>query len=288
MNIWKAGAYVMKTAAKKYRKGLCFPMMIFFALMLCGCSADTDNDQKDYGVFLSIGPSEMYKAEGYRTVVIDGQYFSEDDIMHLKEQGSTVYSYLNIGSVEDFRDYYDTYSELTLGEYENWYGERWVNVASARWQEFLVSLEEELLDKNIDGFFVDNCDVYYEYPTDEIFDGLTIILEQLMEYGKPVIINGGDTFVTRYREKFGSAQRIMTGVNQESVWTRIDFETGELSASISVDREYFEAYLKACCSDGADVYLIEYTTDTVLKKQISEYCAENRFHYYISDSVELD
>ncbi|MGN0691148.1 MAG: endo alpha-1,4 polygalactosaminidase [Oscillospiraceae bacterium] len=278
----------MKTSAKKYRKGLCFTLIIYIALTLCGCGEKADDGMKDYGVFLSIGSSEMYKAEGYRTVVIDAQYFSEDDILHLKDRGSTVYSYLNIGSVEDFRDYYDEYSELTLGEYENWEGERWVNTASDKWQDFLVSLEEELLDKNIDGFFVDNCDVYYMYPTDEIFDGVTAVLEHLMEYGKPVIINGGDTYVMRYMEKYGSARKIMAGVNQESVWTRIDFESGELSESYAEDREYFEEYLKACSSDGADVYLIEYTDDPALKKQISEYCEANRFHYYISDSVELD
>ena len=262
-------------------------IILFSALLLCGCGGAKE-EARDYGVFLSLSSSDMDKIEGYDTVVIDAQYFSADDISHLKEQGSTVYSYINIGSIENFRDYYDEYSGLALGAYENWDEEQWINAASPEWQEFLVSLEEELLDKNIDGFFVDNCDVYYVYPEDDIFEGLTAILEHLTEYGKPVIINGGDTYVMKYKENYGSLRQIMTGVNQESVWSRIDFETGGFSAKSDDDRAYFQDYIEMCGKEGLDVYLIEYTKDEALKKQIEKYCLEHRFRYYISDSIELD
>lgn len=262
-------------------------VMIFSALLLCGCGG-VEEKARDYGVFLSLSSSDIDKIEEYDTVVIDAQYFSAEDISRLKEQGSTVYSYINVGSIEKFRDYYDEYSHLALGAYENWDEEQWINAASPEWQEFLVSLEEELLDKNIDGFFVDNCDVYYVYPRDDIFEGLTAILKHLMAYGRPVIINGGDTFVTEYREKYGSLKHIMTGVNQESVWSRIDFETGGFSAQTAEDRAYFQEYIEMCGKEGLDVYLIEYTKDEALKKHIEKYCLENRFRCYISDSIELD
>ena len=258
------------------------------AFPFCGCGRADSENGRDYGVFLSLDSSDMDKIEGYQTVVIDAQYFSESDISHLKEQGSAVYSYLNVGSVEDFRDYFDTYSTLALGDYENWDGEKWVDVSAQAWQSFLAELEESLLEKDIDGFFVDNCDVYYEYPTEEIFDGLSAILLHLMEHGKPVIINGGDSFVTEYRERNGSIKQVMTGVNQESVWSRIDFETNRFSAQPKEEREYFRSYVETCAADGIEVYLLEYTTDPALKKRIGQYCSENGFHYYISDSIELD
>ena len=208
--------------------------------------------------------------------------------MHLKEQGSTVYSYLNVGSVENFRTYYDDYSYLALGAYENWDEEQWMDVSSPVWQEFLVSLEEELLTKGIDGFFIDNCDVYYQYHTEEIFEGLTVILEHLMKYDMPVIINGGDTYVMEFMDMHGSAHQIMTGVNQESVWGEFDFETGNYIAQSKDNRDYFEYYVESCRDDGLDVYLIEYTTNFALKWKIKKYCAKNQFHYYISDSIALD
>ena len=277
------------------RKKHCIVLCSFLilAILLAGmyeCEVFGKNRrrQKDYGVFLSLDASDMDRITEYQTVVIDAQYFSKKDIAYLKKQGCTVYSYINIGAIENFREYYDEYSNLTLGEYENWEEEQWVDVSSTVWQNFLVSLEEELLDKSIDGFFVDNCDVYYVYHTDDGFEGLTTILEHLMEYGKPVIINGGDTYVMEYETREGSIQRIMTGVNQECVFSRINFKKDSFSAQKKTDREYFQDYIETCDRQGCDVYLIEYTTDRKLKRKIKKYCKKKGFHYYISDSIELD
>lgn len=259
------------------------------SLGLFGCEYGRMLDGRPgYGVFLSLGPSDMAKIAEYQTVVIDAQYFSKKDIAYLKAQGCTVYSYINIGSIENFRDYYNTYSKLTLGNYQNWKEEQWIDVSSAKWQQFLVSLEKKLLDKGIDGFFVDNCDVYYEYPTEAIFEGITTILEHLMEYHKPVIINGGDTYIMRFQQFRGSLIRIMTGVNQETVWSKINFDTGRFSTQTKSERNYFQNYIEMCDSYGLDVYLLEYTTDNRLKQKIEKYCAKNKFQYYISDSIELD
>ena len=257
--------------------------------LLSGCKPiEKEENSKDYGVFISLDSSDMDEISEYETVVIDAQFFTQKDIASLKKQGCTVYSYINVGSVENFRDYYDSYSDLTLGAYENWDEERWVDVSSDRWKKFMATLADELSDKGIDGFFVDNCDVYYVYPTDDIFEGLTGILENLMQYDKPVIINGGDTYVIKYMEIYGSPERIMTGVNQESVWSKINFDTGEFFAQTEDDREYFREYIETCDRCGLDVYLIEYTTDSGLKDKIKKYCDDHGFRYFISDSIELD
>lgn len=277
-----------KSIVKKYGLVICSITILIIIIFIGISIVNKEDHELEYGVFLNLDASDMDRIEGYQTLVIDAQYFSKEDIMQLKEKGSTVYSYLNIGSIENFRTYYDAYSYLALGAYENWDEEQWIDVSSPVWQEFLVSLEEELLAKGIDGFFIDNCDVYYQYHIEEIFEGLTVILEHLMRYDTPVIINGGDTYVMEFMDMHGSAHQIMTGVNQESVWGEFDFETGNYIAQSKDNREYFESYVEACRDDGADVYLLEYTTDFALKWKIKKYCANNQFHYYISDSIELD
>ena len=73
------------------------------------------------------------KLKNYETVVIDAQYFSKKDIRKLHAGGTKVYSYLNIGSIENFRSYYKTYEHLAIGDYENWEEEKWVNVADNLW-----------------------------------------------------------------------------------------------------------------------------------------------------------
>ena len=132
-----------------------------------------------------------------------------------------------------------------------------MDVSVPAWQKFIEQLSKKLFEKGVDGFFIDNCDVYYYAPRKSIFEGLTAILQNIMTLKKAVIINGGDTYVTKYRERYGAVDHIMTGVNQESVWS------------------------------GMEVYLLEYTTDEKLIQKIKKYCKEQNFHFYISNSLEL-
>ena len=47
-------------------------------------------------------------------------------------------------------------------------------------------------------------------------------------------------------------------------------------------------YIERYGAQGADIYLLEYTRDEELISEITEYCHDMGFKYYISDSVELD
>lgn len=282
---------ISKIAMKnKYRNlVIVCTLLISFLPAICVTPAVAKTTaKKDYGVFLGLDASELDKIAGYKTVVIDAQYFSKKDIMYLKKQGCTVYSYLNVGSIEKFRGYYDKYSKFAMGDYENWDSEKWMDVSRAGWQKFLASLEKKLLKNGIDGFFVDNCDVYYEYPKKKIFKGLTKILKHLMKLGKPVIINGGDVYVLKYKAYHGNLSDIMTGVNQETVWSKINFDTGKFLKQNKNDRQYFQKYVETCDREGIDVYLLEYTKSRKLQSRIKKYCRKRHFHCYISDSVELD
>lgn len=237
-----------KSGKNRRKRNACFFLGILslVTVVLClsaSCNADGRKAQKyAYGVFLNADRKAVPKLKNYETVVIDAQYFSKKDIRKLHAGGTKVYSYLNIGSVENFRPYYKTYEHLAIGDYENWEEEKWVNVADKDWQEFMDTLAGKLKKKGVDGFFIDNCDVYDYAHKKDIFDGLTVILKKIRAMGKPVVVNGGDIYVTAYQSRYGSAADIMTGVNQESVWSRIDFTTktfhtqkkrsGSISASI--------------------------------------------------------
>ena len=91
--------------------------------------------------------SQIKKLYGYRLVVIDAQYFSAKDIRTLHKKGVKVYTYLNVGSIENFRDYYKKYEYLTIGTYENWEEEKWVDVSNKDWQKFMGKLSKKLLKK---------------------------------------------------------------------------------------------------------------------------------------------
>lgn len=266
---------------------LIFVIVLISGYFLIKDSNTSTFEKNDYGVFLNADASSLKQLKNYDLIVIDAQYFTKSDIELLHQNGTKVYTYLNIGSIENFREYYTTYEKLTIGRYEHWDEEKWVDVADPDWQKFIEQLSQELFEKGVDGFFIDNCDVYYYAPRESIFEGLTAILQNIMTFDKAVIINGGDTYVTEYSERYGAIDHIMTGVNQESVWSAIDFDKGTFYEQTKETRDYYCNYLEACQADGMDVYLLEYTTDKKLIQKIKKYCNEHDFHFYVSNSLEL-
>ncbi|WP_026525907.1 endo alpha-1,4 polygalactosaminidase [Butyrivibrio sp. MB2005] len=249
----------------------------------------------DYGVFLSLNSNKktMRKLAGYKTIVIDVQNdFTKEDIRKLRKAGHKVYSYINVGAIENYRDYYNDFSDVMLDVYENWEDERWVDVSKEKWQNFIVNdLSERIKATGVDGFFVDNVDVYYMYKDAAfgpgIYDGLEIILKGLSKKGK-VIINGGDTFVTEYYDRNGSLDGILDGVNQESVFTRIiDYDKNKFGKSDKDSEKYFTSYLKKVKKCKKKVYLLEYTKNKRLKKKIKNYCKKKGYKYYISGNLNL-
>ena len=279
-----------------HHRSICMVLALCLTLLLVGCTAKSqtaesqtaESQTADYGVFLSV-TEDLSALRDYKTVVIDAQYFSGAEIEAFRADGHTVYSYLNVGSLENFRDYYATYAPLTLGAYEHWDEERWIDVADQRWQRFLTeTLIPALLEKHIDGFFVDNCDVYAYAPTKDILEGLSTILHTLVGTGKAVLINGGDVYLDAYCASGGQWQDVLTGINQESVFTKILWDEDRFAAASPEDRDYFLDYIERYASQGAEIYLLEYTRDRRLIAEIQDYCQKNGFHFYISDSLELD
>ena len=138
----------------------------------------------------------------------------------------------------------------------------------------------------LDGFFLDNADVYYQYPTDNIFEGLCTILEGLRSYDLTLIINGGDPFVLRCMEE-DTASALFDGINQETVFTRIDFADQTYGQQPEAETEYFQEYLSVAKEYGLSVYLLEYGADQALAGQIDAYCSENGFLWYNAAGLEL-
>lgn len=247
-----------------------------------------------YGVFLDYD-GDLSELSEYDYLVIDAQYHTAEEIDAFKRAryGNCIYSYIDIGSIENFRDYYDRFEDLALGDYENWEEEKWVDVSDERWQRFILEeLAPALLEKGVDGFFVDNCDVYYNYPTDEILEGLANIMKGLRRMGVSVVINGGDAFLNAYTEKIGPWTDVITGINQECVYTGIDWDENTLVPAEDEDKEYFTEYIEKYGDQGAYIFVIEYVEDTPdneeLREDIKKYCREHNYLYYISDSINLD
>lgn len=243
-----------------------------------------------YGVFVGLDRTHIKKLYSYDTVVIDASEYSKKDIAKLHKKNVKVYSYLNIGSIETYRSYYKKFDNLTLGSYENWPDERWMDVSRKKWQDYVIlTLARGLNNKKIDGFFIDNADIYENYKTDKIYAGVKKILTGIKKrYKKDVILNGGSVFVEQAISKKEKLARMFDGVNQENVFTTINFKTGTFKTQSRSETGYYQKYLNQCNKKHLDIYLTEYANPKAsVRKQISKYCRKKHYNYYISPNLGL-
>ena len=269
--------------------------LFLFVLFCSGCMQkdkarmELEENSSGYGVFLSVPGEEIeVRSAGCQTVVVDAQYVSKETIHRMRQRGQTVYTYLNIGSMETFRPYFNEYEELIQKPYENWEEEYWVDVTDRKWHTFTKALSLKLLEKGVDGFWVDNVDVYSHFPNPDTYRALETILKDLIKTDKEVILNSGNEFVEDYFQQNKEVASILTGVNQETVFSSINFETGTFGRQSSSETAYFLEYLEQLDALGKDVYLLEYTTDPALKEQIRKFAKQKQWDYDISESIELD
>ena len=267
------------------------PLLVFLAALICLFTAACQPppaEQLAYGVYIGISTDEILKIHGYDVLVIDADFFSAETIAQLRQNGNTaIYSYLNIGSIETFRTSYADFEAITLGPYENWPEERWVDVSQPQWGQYLNAKAQELADKGIDGFFLDNADVYYVYEAEEIYQGLLSILQTLHRLDLPLIINGGDVFVTTATNR-GDLAGLIHGVNQETVFTSINFQNQTYGRQNKDNRDYLIEYLMRCKENGLQVHLLEYGASPMLAQQIQAFCTQNGFLCFIAPSLELN
>jgi endo-alpha-1,4-polygalactosaminidase (GH114 family) len=162
-------------------------------------------------------------------------------------------------------------------------------VSRPEWQKHINEEAGLLAEKGVDGFFLDNTDVYYLYPSADIFRGLVEIVDEIGQYKKDILINGGDVFVAEAILDAPTPLIQITGVNQECVFTGIDFDNNTTTSQSPEVSEYYQAYLERCKEAGLSVYLTEYGEDTESGswEMLDEYCGKHQFTYFVSKSLSL-
>ena len=271
---------------KLFIKIICVLILILSTALLSACSDDSSDGAEKYVVLIGEDSEIIEKLSDIDLLVIDAEYFSQNDIARLRENGiHEIYSYINIGSIESFRSYDTDFEKYTLGAYENWPEEKWIDVSVPEWQACTASRVDALIQKGVDGFFVDNTDVYYNYPQESIYDGILTILDYINHTGRKIMINGGDCFVKKYLTTEKNV--LIDGVNQENVFTAYDFSKDVYTKNDQSTREYYTEYLDLAMSHGCTAYTLEYATDPTIRRQAATYAGKHGYICYISDNIGL-
>lgn len=271
---------------KLFIRIICVLVLILSTALLSACSDDSSDGAEKYVVLIGEDSEITDKLSDIDLLVIDAEYFSQNDIARLRENGiREIFSYINIGSIESFRSYDTDFEKYTLGAYENWPEEKWIDVSAPEWQACTTSRVDSLVQKGVDGFFVDNTDVYYNYPQESIYDGILTILDYMDHTGRKIMINGGDCFVKKYLTTEKNV--LIDGVNQENVFTAYDFSKDIYTKNDQSTREYYTEYLDLAMSHGCTAYTLEYAMDPTIRRQAAAYAGKHGYICYISDNIGL-
>lgn len=271
-------------------------LLLGIPLLSRGCRGDESRQSifpEKTAVLLGASPENVLgrvEQDGvYQTLILDLQNFSKEQVSALHHAGvKKIYSYLDVGSLETYRPYFTRFHKLARAPYENWEEEYWVDVSNTSWQDFLVKeLASDLVQKGVDGFFLDNTDVYAQEETPQTYEGLVRILEGLGDYHLPVIVNGGDLFVKKLIADH--KQNLLRAVCQESVFSCIkDYKKNQFGRQNKEVRDDYLTYLQTCKKANLAVLLIEYTKDSKLEEEADSYCKKMGFCLFVSKSLGLE
>ena len=223
--------------------------------------------------------------KGTGLLAIEPEDYTPAEVQALKRAGYTVLAYLSVGSVSDERSYYKQLEKYTLRRLDDWEHERYLNVCEPAVQDWATNQGMRFLNAGYDGLWIDNLDVYEEYPSDTAYNGITRILQALYPHGY-IMINGGMEYMLR---TISQKAHVAHGVTQEEVFSLItDYSgSGEFSSQIASESLEYQKYLAKAMGAGMEAYLLEYTRDSKLKQKIIDYCNASGAGYYISEDVDL-
>lgn len=273
-----------------------------------GHAHEHGHEHLDYGVFTGMDPEKVIHLHAFKELVVDAYHLDEHTVAHLKEANEHVYAYLNIGSVEPFRDSHELFGDRTFADCEHQPGVRWILPTTEGWSEYLLSKAEQYKNWNVDGLYLDNADVFLLDPAAGSFEAIFSLLRKLKEMDLKIIVNRGEQFVAKLLETEGGRE-LIDGVSQEFVFTAYDYMNKVFYFNNEKSRDRLLAHLETCAAAGLDVYLLEYmksahaascetancaceTADAQKDKEMAEfirkYCEERGYFYYLAPCIDLD
>ena len=271
---------------------------LLIPLLLVGCKKKQETVPEvvsfaDYGAFLGRSDNDISNFKGYKYISIELDEFTHTNIERIDERGQNIFAYLNVGSLENYRDYYEDYESYTFKDYDNWPDERWMDVRDYSWQDLMVELATRFKQDGAYGVYLDNVDVYSiakEEGMDYAAFGEAIksIISRINEAGVKVMVNGGAEYFDDMNDQGDNVFDSVWAYHQEEVFSLIkDYDKNTFGEQTKEDKEYYQEISAMMKDKGKEVFYLEYTTDVSLKEVVKNYCDSKQYHYYISSNVDL-
>ena len=229
-------------------------------------------------------------SRGTAILPIEPEDYSNAELKALKAKGYTVLAYLSIGTISKERPWYGKYKQYRLKRLPDWPKEYYMDLRKAPWSAFLVSRAKALKQRGFDGWWLDNLDVYEEYKSAAMFQACVNLLRQIKSLGGYVMVNGGSEFWDDAMDKKVAVAKLVNGVTQEEVFSRIINYSGRgrFGKQTEEQNRFYQTLLRRLLKNRVQTFLLEYTRDEAVKKRIKAFCTKYKMTgYCISDDVDL-
>lgn len=222
-----------------------------------------------YRVRLTTKVNHKKLKKGSGIIAIETDDYKKSEILAIKKKGYTVLGYLSVGTIEKERPWYKEYKKFALKRLKDWPNECYADCREEEWQDFLYKRAKDLKKKGVDGLWCDNLDVYEYYKSDDMLISLIAILQHLRTEFPYIMVNGGKKFF----EKAPHIDTLVDGITQEEVFSQILNYSGKgkFGKQSKDESKKYKAYMKGLKKAGVDTFLLEYTTDSELKKKIKDF-----------------
>lgn len=253
------------------------------------------NTQKQgaYAAFLGRSENNDKDFDLYSNISIELDEFSEAKINSIKQK-SNIFAYLNVGSLENYRDYYNTFKSATFMDYDNWPDERWIDVTNTNWQNYIINtLAKSFKEKGAYGVYMDNVDVYTIFKEEKMnYSSAAIALKNIIkgvnDLGLKVMINGGSEFLDDMFDKNDDIFNSIYAYHQEEVFSLIlDYDKNIFGKQNDEDKAFYQGIAGKMKAKGKEIFFLEYTKDESLKQAIKTYCDSKKYNYYIAENIDL-
>ncbi|MCZ7586176.1 MAG: endo alpha-1,4 polygalactosaminidase [Deltaproteobacteria bacterium] len=278
--------------------------VITLSPLSCGCGDDDDDDDDagagfpyledgryPFGYLLAGDEESIGRLADFNVAVFDAVEDGDDALMEvLAGAGTLVLSYVNLGSLENWRSFYDDFSELCLATYENWEDECWIDVRDEDWRNhFVDDVCASAWDLGADGFYIDNVDIYSLYPDADFRDALVAALQSLRDAFPDayiVVQNGGDLLLD---DAAGADVRaLVDATSREDVSFIPDFDApdGGDDSYLAVDDEERGATLAELdeLAEDLDVFTVDYTNDAGQMLEAVDVSRAHGFTPFVGDT----
>lgn len=263
--------------------------------VLTGCSKPSETKiSNGYGAFLGRSENNVSGLSTYKYVSLELEEYDVETIESLQSKGTNVLLYVNAGSIETYRDYYDEYVQYAFMDYTNWPDEKWIDVTHVEWQDFVINtLGKTAKEKKAFGVYLDNVDVYSEAIEHNLNKAsfqtaIKNMITGLSNLGLKVMLNGGAEFLDDMNDSNDSIFSSIWGYHQEEVFTGIqDYNKDIFTTQDKEDSEYYQEIASMMKKKNKEIFLLEYTKDTNIINKVKDFANKNQYYYYCSSTVGL-